>query len=647
MTKLLSYDNRPGIKVLRLAPTGVSAIKIRGETYYSALQIPPKCGKTLTRLSSSKLYEIEIRFREVQVVFLDEISFVDLVNFDFINQRLNEIFGKSNTSSRFGERTFIVAGDFLQLPPIMGSRVYGDYVNPMRNIDKLWDYFKMIELSSVVRQNDLKLINLLNNCRIGEPTEDDLELLETRHTDVHPVIPEHVMHIFAENSLVNARNKDVLDKNPNPIFTIAAIDKLPSGITELKKNQVIKNQSQMKLGGLATIFEVKVGSHVMMTQNIDVKDHLANGQTGIVQSIKENQHNSRPKIIYVTFDDKEAGIDAKRSDQYANANDCVPVTETETQIQIGGIYFSRKQFPLMLANAATVHKCQGLEFNSILVSFQLLKQRQFNPGQIYVALSRCQNLEGLYITGDIKKTHIRADKGALQEYERLRKEATYTPVTRFKCCDNSLILAHLNVRSFNAHCADIIGDHILLNCDLILLSETQVENIEGSNNRNYTPLSKYIEGYKVFFQNEDDKYLSLAVCYKSGLEFELIETMHYAPGVMLFNISKPSFSPQKFCILLIYRKVNSRREAFHYVLNGMIRYHEIDFILGDFNMDGLLENFDIPELINYRSLISLPTQISGGMLDHVYMRENFDYDVESIIKHLYFSDHDATLVQIK
>ena len=51
-------------------------------------------------------------------MFLDEISFVDLVNFDFINQRLNEIFGKSNTSSRFGERTFIVAGDFLQLPPV-------------------------------------------------------------------------------------------------------------------------------------------------------------------------------------------------------------------------------------------------------------------------------------------------------------------------------------------------------------------------------------------------------------------------------------------------------------------------------------------------------------------------------------------------
>ena len=645
LTKLFSFKNSAGMKVLRLAPTGVSAIKIRGETYFSALHIPIKCKLgSLPKLSSKQLDECRRRFSEVNVVFLDEISFVDFENFEFINQRLNEIFGCPSVSYIFANLTFIVAGDFLQLPPIKGIRVYGKHRNPMYNVHRLWDHFIMAELTTVVRQDDMRLINLLNNCRIGKPTDADIELLKSRHVDSHPDYPTHIMHIFAENSLVSAHNEKMLAENNNPLVTIAAIDKLSPDTSEAQKERCIRGKSQMQLGGLATVFEVKLESNVMLTQNVDVADRLANGQTGIVRHIKFNPGRTRPRAIYVSFDDVQAGINARRSDQYANTNQCVPLTETEARVQLG-VNFRRKQFPLMLANSCTVHKVQGLEFASILVSFQLAKQRQFNAGQQYVALSRVKSLDGLYTAGEIKKSHIRADSAALEEYERLRVEAPLLPIKRFENSNSSLIIGHFNVRSFFAHTSDIMSDHILLNCDLMVLSETQIKKSDVSDN-GLTPLSRYLDGYNIFFQNEEDKFLSLAVCCRPDLEFELKHSLYNMPGVMLFSVRKPLFSLETFNVLLVYRKNDSPRQVLRYVLEGMISNHEVDLILGDFNLDGMVDNI-LGELSDYKQLISHPTQISGGLLDHVYVRKTFSYRIESLMKHLYFSDHDATIPEIK
>ena len=46
-----------------------------------------------------------------------------------------------------------------------------------------------------------------------------------------------------------------------------------------------------------------------------------------------------------------------------------------------------------------MHKVQGLNLTQIVVSFQLLKQKQFNYDQVYVALSRVTTLKALYILG--------------------------------------------------------------------------------------------------------------------------------------------------------------------------------------------------------------------------------------------------------
>ena len=60
------------------------------------------------------------------------------------------------------------------------------------------------------------------------------------------------------------------------------------------------------------------------------------------------------------------------------------------------MYVFRKQFPLILAFAVTIHKCQGLSLDCAMMK---LSSEVFSPGMAYVALSRVKDLNGLYLTG--------------------------------------------------------------------------------------------------------------------------------------------------------------------------------------------------------------------------------------------------------
>ena len=45
----------------------------------------------------------------------------------------------------------------------------------------------------------------------------------------------------------------------------------------------------------------------MLTTNIDIADRLINGQMGTVIKIGLNENNQKPNIVYIKFDDSDAG----------------------------------------------------------------------------------------------------------------------------------------------------------------------------------------------------------------------------------------------------------------------------------------------------------------------------------------------------
>ena len=83
-------------------------------------------------------------------------------------------------------------------------------------------------------------------------------------------------------------------------------------------------------------------------------------------------------------------------------------------------YVYRKQFPLILAYAVTIHKCQGLSLDCAIVD---LSEKVFSAGMAYVALSRVRSLSGLHLVAfDAKsiKVSISCLKGTLNRKNNLR-----------------------------------------------------------------------------------------------------------------------------------------------------------------------------------------------------------------------------------
>ena len=122
-------------------------------------------------------------------------------------------------------------------------------------------------------------------------------------------------------------------------------------------------------------------------------------------------------LLVTEFDNTNVGRKRKTSSPLAQQYDSVPIERYETEIKINmkstsSPYIRRTQFPLTLAWACTIHKIQGLTMNVGAVGFELYKQKAFNQGQMYSALSRITSLSGLFSTRHFNKSSIRASKKA-------------------------------------------------------------------------------------------------------------------------------------------------------------------------------------------------------------------------------------------
>ena len=126
-----------------------------------------------------------------------------------------------------------------------------------------------------------------------------------------------------------------------------------------------------KTGNLRKILQVKVGAQVMITTNIDVGDGLTNGAMGFVSNIIMDRLSQDIKAILVVFDNSDVGKDARLRSLYKHINaNAVPIEHGQKSFQLKdkkSCQITRKQFPLTLAWAVTIHKCQGLTLPEIVV----------------------------------------------------------------------------------------------------------------------------------------------------------------------------------------------------------------------------------------------------------------------------------------
>ncbi|KAH6931045.1 hypothetical protein HPB50_021984 [Hyalomma asiaticum] len=97
-----------------------------------------------------------------------------------------------------------------------------------------------------------------------------------------------------------------------------------------------------------------------------------------------------------------------------------------------GVACKRVQFPLVEASAITVHKSQGCTYSSVVYGYD----KTYPQKLVYVAFSRCANINSLYLTnakGDHCFYHRRKneDTTMLSEFRRLEQHELSTVTGRF------------------------------------------------------------------------------------------------------------------------------------------------------------------------------------------------------------------------
>jgi len=145
--------------------------------------------------------------------------------------------------------------------------------------------------------------------------------------------------------------------------------------------------------------ELKEGAQVMLTKNLNVSKGLVNGARGIIKRF-ESGSAGYPVVKFMSGLEQVIGPEKW-------------VVKTT-----GGGTVSRRQLPLKLAWAVSIHKSQGMTLDCVKISLS----RVFEYGQTYVALSRARSLQGLRVL-DFDSKCVRAHPDVLRYYARLQRDA--------------------------------------------------------------------------------------------------------------------------------------------------------------------------------------------------------------------------------
>ena len=225
----------------------------------------------------------------------------------------------------------------------------------------------------------MEFISLFNKIREGE-LDDHVKNALKSHFLKEKFFPQNFVHIFAENKLAKEDNKTQLNTLDTKLLLIDAIDESPNDIV-LSQSQIgaIKQRKMSETGNFENQLKLKIGAQFMLTSNLDVDDKRVNGLVGTVKQIKYK--NNEVSVVYVKFNDNNAGGQEMRSGLTAQQHNWVPIRKHQALFGLRKNKqqpsVKRTQFPLTLPWACTVLKVQGLSLAEGVVSFDLEKTKVF------------------------------------------------------------------------------------------------------------------------------------------------------------------------------------------------------------------------------------------------------------------------------
>jgi len=390
---LLNYWRDNTVKnIVVLAPTGVAAMNVRGQTIHSFFGFRPST--TLSDIRRHSKNGAKTMYGKLDAIVIDEISMVRADLLDCVDKfmRLN---GRDRNSP-FGGTQIIFVGDLYQLPPVLteNERQAFESLYPtpyffsarVLNEQKLFNSVTALQtfcLDKIHRQTDQKFIELLNRIRSNGVTEEDLSLLNKR---VNPKAGTDNCEI-----LLTATNAQAMTINDNRLRALPGREYTLAGVIDGDfDRRALPTDENLRL---------KIGAQVMLIAN-DPSGEWVNGSVGVVQGVEVGEEGLT-RVVVELEDGNVIEVGPHTWDLYRYKFN--KHTESLESKSIGKFM----QYPLKLAWAVTIHKSQGKTFSKAVID---VGRGIFAHGQLYVALSRCRSLDGITLSRPLSFSDVIVDE---------------------------------------------------------------------------------------------------------------------------------------------------------------------------------------------------------------------------------------------
>ncbi len=371
-TFLKVLERETNKKMVKVAPTGIAALNIGGETIHSFFRF-----STVMTFEAYADKKVKDKLKGVKIIVIDEISMVRADLLDRIDQSLRE---NMENDEPFGGKIILAIGDLYQLPPVLTRNeqeiYFANYQTPYFFGASVFKETEVVtlELTQVFRQDNQKFINFLDSVREGEVTTKAINLLND--SKVLHSMPKDFdgITLCTTNGSADTINKGNLSKL-----------KTESHFFEAS----IKGEVSPSSYPTEKVLELKVGAKVLFCRNSSL---WTNGETGVITEI-----------------DPENGIKVMKTKGYTVT---VEVANWDYyRYEEGGtptVAGSFSQIPLKLGWAITIHKSQGMTLtDKVIVD---TGTGCFADGQFYVAVSRVTDPENLKFLKPIRERDIMVSK---------------------------------------------------------------------------------------------------------------------------------------------------------------------------------------------------------------------------------------------
>lgn len=336
-------------------------------------------------------------WKTLDAIVVDEVSMLapDLFEaVDIVAKRLRD------NKKPFGGIQFVFMGDFFQLPPVHKNWLYDGYAYKYAFENPIWkkNVTKIIELTHIYRQgSDITFAACLNRIRIGKQTSEDIQLIQSCMNKSPTDAQIKPTRLYSTNKAVDKLNNEELLRLNQPIYIYNTNVNIYNKTTlQEEKEDILQplNISKTRLEILRTKYgsdekiRLALGAQVMLRVNLDVAHGLVNGSRGVI-----------------------VGFDKYPIVRFLNGEQ-IRIEPYVWESEENKLIVLKKQVPLRLAYALTIHCCQGATLDYVEVE---IGSAIFEYGQTYTALSRVKNTEGLFVLS-FNPNKIKVDKRVLKYF---------------------------------------------------------------------------------------------------------------------------------------------------------------------------------------------------------------------------------------